>query len=189
MTSFDPPAPGTANSVPGATSDADSRANAIITLTNMLNAMMHLSGGSQPAPQVSQDNDSPAAVPAPAAVVPPAAAAPPAVVAAPTATVPAVVAPLALRTSGPWTADAFYIVVPLQPLQAVAEPQYADNDDIPHWYGITTGRYVGVTRSNPLALAATVGVRGGAMRKYKTQVAALQAFNDCLTLGSVAIVP
>ncbi|KAK6980528.1 hypothetical protein R3P38DRAFT_2809194 [Favolaschia claudopus] len=178
MTSFDAPASGTANTVPGAAPPAYNPAETIATLANMLNAMVNLSGGSAPSPSPAS------ASPAPAVV----AAAP--VAAAPVApTVAPAVAPLSLRTQGPWLAGLLFIVVPTQHLQAVPEDPIADGEEHPVWYAITRGRHIGITLSNPFALAAIVGVSGGHMKKYKTQILALQAFNDSLTLGMVAVLP
>ncbi|KAK6984234.1 hypothetical protein R3P38DRAFT_3232317 [Favolaschia claudopus] len=104
-------------------------------------------------------------------------------------TVAPAVAPLSLRTQGPWLAGLLFIVVPTQHLQAVPEDPIADGEEHPVWYAITRGRHIGITLSNPFALAAIVGVSGGHMKKYKTQILALQAFNDSLTLGMVAVLP
>ncbi|KAJ7140437.1 hypothetical protein C8R46DRAFT_1233884 [Mycena filopes] len=91
-------------------------------------------------------------------------------------------------TRGPWVAGALYIVVPPGPLAPIAEEQYATEDDAPGWYTITKGRYVGVTLSNALALASVVGISAGSMKKYKTQVLALAAFNEMLGYHLVSVI-
>jgi hypothetical protein len=58
------------------------------------------------------------------------------------------------HTRGPWVVGTLYHVVLSAPLMPIAE------DDISEclWYCISRGLYVGITLSNPLALAAVVGV-------------------------------
>ncbi|KAJ7165257.1 hypothetical protein C8R46DRAFT_1220388 [Mycena filopes] len=72
-------------------------------------------------------------------------------------------------------------------LAAVAEEEYATEDNAPGWYAITKGHYVGVTLSNPLALVAVVGISTGSMKKYKMQVHALRAFNKLLQYNLVSV--
>ncbi|KAK6975115.1 hypothetical protein R3P38DRAFT_3238014 [Favolaschia claudopus] len=92
-----------------------------------------------------------------------------------------------LRTTGPWIVGYFYIVVPPQHLAAIPEtPEAGEESGV--WYCISKGRYVGVTLVHSVALAAIVGVSGGSMRSYKTQVKALDAFNAALDFHSVAVV-
>ncbi|KAJ7704199.1 hypothetical protein B0H16DRAFT_1482688 [Mycena metata] len=88
-------------------------------------------------------------------------------------------------TRGPWVAGALYVVVPTAPLLGIAEE--ALDDDVPAWYAIIRGRYVGVTLSNALALNATTGVSAGSMRKYKTQALAVAAFNEMLQYRLAAL--
>ncbi|KAJ7343879.1 hypothetical protein DFH08DRAFT_871384 [Mycena albidolilacea] len=169
MTSFTNAASGTELSVPAATSpDAD--ANTVAALQNMINAMATLSQASQaqplpphtaPAPTVAQ-----AAVPA---------------------ATPAQV-PAGFRTRGPWIAGALFIVVPPEHLMPIPEAPIDSEADSPVWYCITKGKYIGITLSNPLALAAVVGVSGSRMKAYKTQVLALEAFNEMLDYRMVAVV-
>ncbi|KAK7013743.1 hypothetical protein R3P38DRAFT_3206304 [Favolaschia claudopus] len=96
----------------------------------------------------------------------------------------AVPASPAFRTTGPWTVGELFWVIPPHPLTAVPER----GEDVV-WYCIYQGKQVGVTLNHGSALAATVGVSGGRMRSYKTQVAALQAFNNALAVHSIAVVP
>jgi hypothetical protein len=56
------------------------------------------------------------------------------------------------------------------------------------WYCITRGLYVGITLNNPLALAAVIGVSGGAMKGHKTQSKALAAFNELLAFNMVLVI-
>ncbi|KAJ7884912.1 hypothetical protein B0H13DRAFT_2343483 [Mycena leptocephala] len=58
------------------------------------------------------------------------------------------------RTRGPWVVGALYHVVPSGPLMPIAEDDTSER----MWYCISRGLYVGITLSNPLALAAVVGV-------------------------------
>ncbi|KAJ7105444.1 hypothetical protein C8R43DRAFT_1140771 [Mycena crocata] len=94
--------------------------------------------------------------------------------------------PTGFQTTGPWIAGALYVVVPGGPLLPVAEPEYT-GDDAPLWYCITKGMFVGVTLSQGLASTATTGVRASAMKSYKTQIGALDAFNEMLRYGMVAV--
>ncbi|KAK7012745.1 hypothetical protein R3P38DRAFT_3208579 [Favolaschia claudopus] len=183
MTDLNFPAPGTAPSVPGAHPPHVDVPD-VNTLARMLHAMVTLSGASAATPPNTSQPSAPAPA-APAPVVPVAVVSTPAVVAPP-------VAPPAhpgLRTSGPWLVGELYIVVPPQHLQAIPDPPLADDAEAPVWYAITKGRFVGVTLSNALALAAITGVSGGSMRKHKTQVLALGAFNTCVDFGTIAVVP
>ncbi|KAJ7472807.1 hypothetical protein FB451DRAFT_1399005 [Mycena latifolia] len=107
---------------------------------------------------------------------------------APTATSPANPATpgsVGFQTGGPWIAGALFVVVPGAPLMLVAEDPSSDGA---LWYCITKGRYVGVTLSNPLALAATTGASCGAMKSYKTQSLAVAAFNEMLKLHMVSVI-
>ncbi|KAK7045170.1 hypothetical protein R3P38DRAFT_3177398 [Favolaschia claudopus] len=122
-------------------------------------------------------------VAAPAAPVVAAPAAP--VVAAPAA--PAVAAPPFVRTTPPWEVGGFFGNIPPQPLTAIPDPPHAGDDAV--WYCIYQGKFVGVTLSHGAALSATVGVRGGRMRSYKTQLLALRAFNDALASHGISVVP
>ncbi|KAK7043465.1 hypothetical protein R3P38DRAFT_3177874 [Favolaschia claudopus] len=99
---------------------------------------------------------------------------------------PAIPAQPLLRTTGPWIVGSLYIVVPPQHLAAIPENQQTD-EDTPVWYCISKGRYVGVTLIHAVALAAILGVSGGSMRSYKTQVKALEAFNNALDFHSVTV--
>ncbi|KAJ6503114.1 hypothetical protein DFH09DRAFT_1335501 [Mycena vulgaris] len=94
-------------------------------------------------------------------------------------------APGMFLTRGPWVAGSLYQVVPGGPLTHIVE---AAGDDQPLWYCITRGHYVGVTLSHALALAAVVRVSGSAMKSYKTQVLAVEAFNEMLQFHMVAVV-
>ncbi|KAK7053553.1 hypothetical protein R3P38DRAFT_3170894 [Favolaschia claudopus] len=89
-----------------------------------------------------------------------------------------------LSTTAPWVAGTLYIVVPPQRLAAIPEPGGEDR----RWYSIYKGKFVGVTASNGLALAATVGVSGGQMSSWKTQALALAAFNEAIDFHTVAVV-
>ncbi|KAJ7156553.1 hypothetical protein C8R43DRAFT_1125748 [Mycena crocata] len=96
-------------------------------------------------------------------------------------------APVGFMSTGPWVAGNLYLVVPTSPLLQLAEPEYTV-DEGPTWYCITKGKYIGLTLSNALALSAVVGVSGGNMKGYKTQAAALAAFNEMRGYGLVAVV-
>ncbi|KAJ7031437.1 hypothetical protein C8F04DRAFT_897630, partial [Mycena alexandri] len=65
----------------------------------------------------------------------------------------------------------------------------ADEESSPIWYSITKGTFIGVTLSNHMALAATVGVSGSRMKGYKSQVLALAAFNEMQQFGLLAVIP
>ncbi|KAJ6448364.1 hypothetical protein C8R45DRAFT_948048 [Mycena sanguinolenta] len=172
MTSFNT-APGTEGSVPAATGDR--------TQTSATSAPVPsntaLSQGTQAPTATPTTNHGPVASVGNAA--PAAAALPPAPVPAP--------ASAGLRTQGPWVAGSLFVVIPPQHLQAIPEA-IANDDDPPLWYCITRGKYVGVTLSNPLALGAVVGVSGSRMKSYKTQLLALQAFNEMLDYHMVGVV-
>ncbi|KAJ7870136.1 hypothetical protein B0H13DRAFT_1896336 [Mycena leptocephala] len=100
----------------------------------------------------------------------------------------AAVAPPGFRTRGPWTAGALYVVVPSGPLIAVAEAELSEGEGSPLWYCITKGCWVGVTLNNHMAVSAVQGVSSPAMKSYKTQSAALAAFNELLGYNMVTIV-
>ncbi|KAJ7629775.1 hypothetical protein DFH06DRAFT_1338201 [Mycena polygramma] len=107
----------------------------------------------------------------------------------PAATTPA---PVGFHTRGPWVAGALYTVVPSGPLLPIAEPDIehgVEGEEAPRWYAITSGLYVGVTSSHPLATHAVVGVRRSGMKGYGTQALALAAFNDFLRYNMVTVVP
>jgi hypothetical protein len=55
------------------------------------------------------------------------------------------------------------------------------------WYCISRGLYVGITLSNPLALAAVVGVSGSSMKGHKTQAKAVAAFNEMLAFHMISV--
>ncbi|KAJ7702735.1 hypothetical protein B0H17DRAFT_1194613 [Mycena rosella] len=102
------------------------------------------------------------------------------------AAIPTPAAPASLfRTRSPWIVGSLY-VVPTAPLTTIAEDAEADPERL--WYCITRGKYMGVTLSNPLALAATSGFSRGAMKSHKTQLLALEAFNEMLGYQLVAVV-
>ncbi|KAK7019609.1 hypothetical protein R3P38DRAFT_3199259 [Favolaschia claudopus] len=177
MTSHNQPASGTEGSVPGATRAP--HASTLAAFQTLLSAMASLnqanaeaaaSAASAPSAGLSTT-----AGPATASTVPP--PPPPPAPAAPAA-------PTGFRNHGPWVADALYLVVPAQHLQAVPE---AFSFEVVLWYCITRGKWVGVTRSNSLALGAVVGVSGSHMKSYKTQALALAAFNQSLNFRDVAI--
>jgi hypothetical protein len=87
------------------------------------------------------------------------------------------------RTHGPWVAGVLYQVVPGGPLAPIAEENETSGD----WYCIHKGLYVGVTLSHALATNAVVGVSNSGMKGYKTQVAALAAFNELLGYNMIRI--
>jgi hypothetical protein len=96
--------------------------------------------------------------------------------------------PTGFRIRGPWVVGALYVVVPLQHLAPVAESTPAnDEDEGPPWYCITRGKYIGITRNNFLALTAVTGVSAGCMKSYKTQVEALEVFNELLDYHMVSV--
>ncbi|KAJ7487165.1 hypothetical protein FB451DRAFT_1392011 [Mycena latifolia] len=89
-------------------------------------------------------------------------------------------------TRGPWVVGGLYLVVPTGPLALIPEQEPAEEQ---FWYSITRGRYVGVTLSHSLALAAVSGVSRSSMKSYKTEVAAAAAFNEMLSYNLVAVLP
>ncbi|KAJ7666205.1 hypothetical protein DFH06DRAFT_1127333 [Mycena polygramma] len=93
------------------------------------------------------------------------------------------------HTKGPWVAGNLYVVVPTGDLLPITEEEVPAGETGPNWYCITKGHYVGVTPSNPLALNATLGVSGSAMKGYGTQALALAAFNQLLGYRMVAVIP
>ncbi|KAJ7801667.1 hypothetical protein B0H14DRAFT_3782630 [Mycena olivaceomarginata] len=171
MTSFPNAASGTEQSVPVATSP-NANAETVAALQTMINAMATLSQASQAQPLPPHTAFAPAVTEAAPAV--------------PTPT-PAQV-PAGFRTRGPWIAGSLFIVVPPEHLMPIPEAPVDSEDDFPLWYCITKGKYIGITLSNPLALAAVVGVSGSRMKAYKTQVLALEAFNEMLDYHMVAVV-
>ncbi|KAJ6557482.1 hypothetical protein B0H19DRAFT_1261105 [Mycena capillaripes] len=169
MTSFTEASSGTESqpSVPvaaqGALTDPAAAAAAFQTILNAMATFTHASSPSEPVP---------APVATPAAVL--ASAAP-------------LVAPVGFRTRGPWVSGALYQVVPVGPLTAIAEEETAA-DSTPYWYCITRGKYVGVTLSHALVLAAVSGVSRSLMKAYKTQILAVESSNEMLAFGMVAVI-
>ncbi|KAK6992843.1 hypothetical protein R3P38DRAFT_3224665 [Favolaschia claudopus] len=173
---------------------ANANAQTVTAFQTVLDAMVSFQRGS-----AAEDAASPSATPSPpvspvvAPALAPVVAPAPAPVLAP-APAPALAAlvpviPGGLRTSGPWNVGFLYIVVPPQHLAAIPDPTPQNAESLPVWYAISKGRFVGVTLSNALALAATTGVSGASMKSHKTQVLALAAFNEALDFNSITIVP
>ncbi|KAJ7914817.1 hypothetical protein B0H13DRAFT_1872529 [Mycena leptocephala] len=163
MTSFPYAAPGTGTpSVSSAASPASSGGNTA-AMQLLSAALFQMSQASNP---VQGGVIAPIAAPASAVPTPAPATSVPAP--APTTAVSVPVPPTVFHATGPWVAGALYIVVPGAPLAAIPEatPAY--------------GHFVGCTLSNALALNATIGVSGSAMKSYKTQALALTAFNQLL---------
>ncbi|KAJ7830848.1 hypothetical protein B0H13DRAFT_1915746 [Mycena leptocephala] len=197
MTSF-PFASGTeSHSVPDAASvpaSGSGNAAALQLLTAALATLTQAQAPAQsPAPAVAPPAPAPVtpeAVTEPAMPVPLAPAdpvvAPPAPLVAPA---PAALETPIFRTTGPWVAGALYIVVPTSAMAAIVEEAPPFGDPTPVWYCITKGRFIGVTLSNALALSATVGVSGFAMKGYKTQAIAVGVFNQMLGYRMVAVLP
>ncbi|KAJ7126220.1 hypothetical protein C8R44DRAFT_734106 [Mycena epipterygia] len=129
--------------------------------------------------QVSQSRSLAAQPVPPAAVASPANPAPAALIAVAPATAPG------FLTRGPWVSNSLYQVIPTGHLTLIAE---APGEDMPLWYCITAGRYVGVTLSHALASGAVVGVSRCAMKSYKTQVLAVESFNQLLDYNMVAVI-
>jgi hypothetical protein len=77
--------------------------------------------------------------------------------------------------TGPWVAGAIYGVVPAGPLAIVP-----DNGE--KWYAITKGRYVGVTNNLAIADAAVTRVSHALRASYSSQVDAVAAFNQALSM-------
>ncbi|KAJ7687790.1 hypothetical protein B0H16DRAFT_1221796, partial [Mycena metata] len=65
----------------------------------------------------------------------------------------------------------------------------ADDESGPTWYSISKGTFIGVTLSNHMALAATVGISGSHMKGYRTQALALAAFNEMQQFGLLGVIP
>ncbi|KAJ7780804.1 hypothetical protein DFH07DRAFT_765293 [Mycena maculata] len=176
MTAHTPTAPGTEmSSVPGAAPLTGSDNARAVAALQFFNALTALSQGSSAAPTVKHTDDALDVDTAPAASVaedqPPS---PP---------------PRAgFQTRGPWIAGNLYIVVPTSHLLPIAKDPVAEGEDSPLWYAITKGRYIGVTLSNPLALASVVGASGSHMRAYKTQSQALDVFNESLDYRMLAVI-
>ncbi|KAJ7093762.1 hypothetical protein C8R44DRAFT_890666 [Mycena epipterygia] len=169
MTGFFPAASGT-ESVPVAASSPPPGSD----LTS--NTAMAASTIGTPAP-LSPAPMPVAAPPAPMPVIAPAAPAP---VPAPAAT--------GFLTRGPWIAGSLYVVIPTGPLMLTAEDPPADPEEPPLWYCITAGRFVGVTLSNGMALAASQGVSNSQMKSHKTQALAVASFNELLGYNMVRVV-
>ncbi|KAJ7807048.1 hypothetical protein B0H13DRAFT_2386675 [Mycena leptocephala] len=85
-----------------------------------------------------------------------------------------------LRSTGPWTADALYSVVPQAPLAAV--PNNGNK-----WFAITRGKYVGLTKNAAISLNAVTGVSTGLSEKHSSQADALDNFNTALATNAVAV--
>ncbi|KAJ6557787.1 hypothetical protein B0H19DRAFT_1261385 [Mycena capillaripes] len=161
MTSFTDTSYGTESqpSVPVAAPGVPSNsAAAAAAFQSILNAMATLTHASSPGRVTA-----PVVVPAPVATSAPVVAS-----AAPLVAPAAPVAPVGFRTRSPW--------------EEVAA------DSLPYWYCITRGKYVGVTLSNALALAAVSGVSCSSMKAYKTQILAIESFNEMLAFGMVAVI-
>ncbi|KAJ7867028.1 hypothetical protein B0H13DRAFT_2352116 [Mycena leptocephala] len=198
MTSFPFAASGTeSHSVPDAASipaSGSGNAAALQLLTAALATLTQAQAPAQsPAPAVAPPTPAPVtpeAVTEPAMSVPlmPAdpVVAPPAPLVAPA---PAALETPIFRTTGPWVAGALYIVVPTSTMAAIVEEAPPFGDPTPVWYCITKGRFIGITLSNALALSATVGVSGFAMKGYKMQAIAVGVFNQMLGYRMVAILP
>ncbi|KAJ7480223.1 hypothetical protein B0H11DRAFT_2233351 [Mycena galericulata] len=182
MTSFTPTAAGT-ESVPVAVSPGQSSETNVAALQLLSAAMATLTQASKPAAALALASED---VPAPAPAIQSAGAAPVSDTAAPAAQ-PAH-APGGFLTKGPWIAGSLFVVVPQGPMLPVAEDPLPAETEGPYWYSITKGRYVGVTRSNALALASVTGISAGSMKAYKTQALALAAFNEMLQYHMVVVV-
>ncbi|KAJ7511169.1 hypothetical protein B0H11DRAFT_2215006 [Mycena galericulata] len=198
-TSFTPTAAGT-ESVPVAVSPGQSSEIANVAALQLLSAAMAtLTQASKPAAALALAAED---VPAPAPTIQSAGAAPvsdtaaPAIQSAGAAPVSDTAAPAAqpahapggFLTKGPWIAGSLFVVVPQGPMLPVAEDPLPAETEGPYWYSITKGRYVGVTRSNALALASVTGISAGSMKAYKTQALALAAFNEMLQYHMVVVV-
>ncbi|KAJ7860811.1 hypothetical protein B0H14DRAFT_2576383 [Mycena olivaceomarginata] len=162
MTSFTPVASGTEASVPVA-STTGSDPNTVAALQSLANAMASLS-------QASQAQAAPQAAPtptiAPVVTVPAAAAVP-----APTSA--------GFRTHGPWIAASS----PHRGSPSTTARTFLTGTALPKANMSVS------PLSNALALAAVVGVSGSQMKAYKTQVLALEAFNEMLDYRLVSVVP
>ncbi|KAJ7117330.1 hypothetical protein C8R43DRAFT_960628 [Mycena crocata] len=176
MTTFPPAASGT-ESVPVAASSGDASTVAALNILNAAVASLTQAQASQAADAAAAaaQGSSPAvavvqAVPLPSLV--------------PVPTPPVHTPNAGFLTHGPWVVKSLYLVVPTAPLMAVVE---ADEED-KYWYAITSGRWVGITLNNTLAVRAVTGARGSHMKGYKTQAEALAAFNELLGYSMVNIV-
>ncbi|KAJ7772554.1 hypothetical protein DFH07DRAFT_767875 [Mycena maculata] len=109
----------------------------------------------------------------------------------PSSTPPPIATALAgFQIHGPWVAGTLYLVVPIAPLSVIPEARLAEDEDQRLWYCISKDTYIGVHTSHALAVAAVSGVSGSAMKSYKTQILAVDAFNELLGYhGMVAICP
>ncbi|KAK6969165.1 hypothetical protein R3P38DRAFT_3244018 [Favolaschia claudopus] len=106
---------------------------------------------------------------------------------APPISVPALGPNINFRTGPPWLVGELYIVIPMQHLAAIPDPPRVEGEET-YWYCITQGRFVGVTVTHAVALAATRGVSGGTMKAHRSQVAALEAFNVALDYRMITVV-
>ncbi|KAJ7742484.1 hypothetical protein DFH07DRAFT_777719 [Mycena maculata] len=175
MTAHPSVAPGTEPpSVPGATPLTSSDSARAVAALNFFNALTALHQGASPA---TPDDTSGA----PDVDMTPAPSPPVYAQAASNRT--------GFQTSGPWIAGNLYVVVPTSHLLPVAEAPIAEGEDSPLWYSITKGRYIGLTLSHALALSSVVGASGSHMKSYKTQIQALDVFNESLDYRLVAVIP
>ncbi|KAJ7492945.1 hypothetical protein B0H11DRAFT_1911389 [Mycena galericulata] len=178
MQTFPPAAPGM-ESVPAATSTpeqrrSDSNVATLQLLSAAIATLAQESQGAHPASNAIASQPSPVEAPVAAPVPPPG---PP----------PPGNSPVGFQTHGPWVAGVLYIVVPAGPLLLITEDAPVEGEDPPIWYSMTKGTYVGVHRSQALALAAVQGVSHSTMKGYKTQALAVAAFNEMLQYHMVAI--
>ncbi|KAK7043455.1 hypothetical protein R3P38DRAFT_3347622 [Favolaschia claudopus] len=143
-----------------------------------------VAGSTDPAPVAAPTATAASATPSAPVIVSPTPGLGPALPAVLPVVPPALVA-AGLRTSGPYVVGGVYIVIPPQHLAAIPDPPVAEGEDPPLWWCISKGKFVGVVLSQGLALAATVGVSGGRMKSFKTQILALNAFNEFLDFHQV----
>ncbi|KAK6985137.1 hypothetical protein R3P38DRAFT_3230797 [Favolaschia claudopus] len=131
------------------------------------------------------------ATPASATTATPPVATPPAPAAASTTVILRQAAPAlpVLRTTGPWNVGFLFIVVPPQHLTAIPDPPLPAGEEFQYWYCISKGRFVGITLSHGFAMAGTLGVSGAQLKAYRSQIQALDAFNQYLDFHMVTVVP
>ncbi|KAJ7086315.1 hypothetical protein C8R43DRAFT_1127236 [Mycena crocata] len=169
-----PAASGTAPAVPVAANGSSADANTVAAIQLLTAAVASLAQAQAPATAV----DSPAEASSSPDLVP-------AIHTPPASSVPVTpAAPAQFHTHGPWVVKNLYIVVPTSPMMAIVE----DDEEGKLWYAITRGRFVGITLSSALATNSTTRVPAGTQKGFKTQAAAVAAFNELLGFNMVSVV-
>ncbi|PBK65018.1 hypothetical protein ARMSODRAFT_1022720 [Armillaria solidipes] len=85
------------------------------------------------------------------------------------------------RDDSPWVAGKKFYEIPPQPI--TTSNVVSSNK----WYVVFKGLWVGIVTSSNMASSATDGVSTASKRGFKSQQAAVDAFNEALDDGDVAI--